>query len=305
MIAARSCRSPALLYLAVPEFWLGFGSFCYRGVRSITRSYKCLNSSVSTKASDNPACSYIHTTINPITKVSGFIMRTSALLLPVVAAVCHGAALPINAREPQVLQPITRSFITPVVSTRSGDGLVPVVTRTFGGSIPVLTANVEKREPQVLGKPSRTVIEPKPPVFTLHPHPPPPHHTKAPKPTDRVTSLIPVITRTAPVLVVPIDKREPQVLGKPSRTNIFPPVHTRNPHPRHHPRPTTTAPIGRSTTYGGAHPTRTAPVLTVPIHGRNPQDIGFPSSGFEWPSNIPRPTEWPSSGIPVQTRPAS
>ncbi|RDL32432.1 uncharacterized protein BP5553_08888 [Venustampulla echinocandica] len=250
-------------------------------------------------------------------------MRTSALLLPVVAVVCHGAALPVNVREPQQLGhvsrtvligrqdlgPVTRSFITPDVSTRSGDGLVPVVTRTYGEPAPVLTAPVEKREPQVLGSPSRTVILPTPPIFTLHPHPPPPHHTVAPNPpTSRVTYVDPVITRTAPVLEVPVDKREPQELGSPTRTVILPtpPVYTHHPHPHSCPTHITSAPIGRSTSYGGAGTTRTAPVLTVPVHAaRNPQELGLPSGPFVWPTNIPRPTEWPTIVIPIVTRSAS
>lgn len=181
--------------------------------------------------------------------------------------------------------------VTQFPDTSTTDDLyTPGVTRT----VPVLSVPIDKREPQVLGDPTRTVLLPTP-TSTKKPH----------------TSKKPTPTWGCDEDEDDVEKR--QVLGSPTRTVILPP--TPDPYPTitvtvtttvfpTHPWPTKPSPPWWVTTrYPTSDPeptTRTVPPLTVPISQRDPQVLGDPTRTVILPTPTKKP--WPhTSKRPVTT----
>lgn len=167
-------------------------------------------------------------------------------------------------------------------------------------------ASNKKREPQTLEVPTRTVLaSPTPATVTVTitttyypgstlpwwwPHP----HT-------RLTTTAPeATTRTVPPLTVPtLDRRDPQVLGSPTRTPLISPTpkHTKKPHPPP-PKPTTTYdnekrqelgdPTGTVSWYTGGDDGLTA---TVTLGAGKRQELGDPTESITWwGGDDPEPT---------------
>lgn len=240
-------------------------------------------------------------------------MRFITFVLPALVASCHAAALPrmVEAREPQIIETITRGGGDPIIIGVTSEYSAPPIETQLPG------ITMREAQPQVLGPdPTRTVIvSPTPlswPPWPPFSWPPKPSHkptltTQEPTTWLTYTYPAPQPTRTTPVLTVPIDKRDPQILGWPSRTVIIAPTNG-NPvpestaegttstiitEPPYTPIPTSETDAGtttcvtdpyptpdpeptgsRSTSYGGADTTRTIPVITVPIS----DSPGYPDS---------------------------
>ncbi|CAG8954718.1 hypothetical protein HYFRA_00004641 [Hymenoscyphus fraxineus] len=204
--------------MAIEQFRLYLDSYRYRGVGKITRPVN-------------------YDIFEFYKKAAIADMRSTSFILPALAVVCHGAALPFHIRDA-----------------------------------------IEAREPQILEpSPTRTVIVgPTPPSWpwTLPPLPHPTWPPKPPKPSSKSSSTkkepttwltytypaCPQPTQSTPVLTVPIDKREPQTLGWPTRTASIP---VASPTKACISQPYATP--SRSTSWGGPGTTRTIPVITVPI----------------------------------------
>lgn len=347
-------------------------------------------------------------------------MWSAIALLPALAVLCHGAALPqvIGSPIPSA-KPSTYTFVIPCPP--GSNGCVPrTITMVGGAEIEPMT--LLPREPQVLGDPTRTVLLPTSleptskshsktkhshttavsstetsSVTSTHKH----HHTTPTVDARQVlgspTRTVPVaptwsfpgwpwwpqgvvtvtvtktitqipdtlttvsipgpspfsptndyytpgVTRTVPALSVPLDRRDPQVLGEPTRTVLLP-TPTKNPHtsrrpvttwddieerqelgsptrtvlvsPTPDPYPTVTVTI--TTTYYPTEPwhpwptkpsppwwvttryptsdpepiTRTVPPFTVPISQRDPQVLGSPTRTVLLPTHKPHTSRRP------------
>ncbi|KAH6662771.1 hypothetical protein B0J14DRAFT_283637 [Halenospora varia] len=196
-------------------------------------------------------------------------MRTVLCLLPVLAAVCNGAALPQSigvtgtSRGPA---PTAYTVIIPCPTASKGCKPKTVtVAYPAGGGYPTIVPR--DAEPQELGSVSRTVLLPSPPP-TYWPVPPPRSHTKHHHPssvaTERTTIYDTAITRSVPPITVPIgDKRDVSQSG--GTTTCF-----TNPYPTTTSRVTSSETAStRPVSYTSGEPPRT-PVYSTGEPPRTP-----------------------------------